>query len=273
MIIKKIETLIEEAIDVGASSSSPIESQLGKDLNSALASKGFGDKFDALVADGKKTADELGSDLADFFSKAKSGIGTVLDNVKKEIERTPGNLKQIGQNIKDEAERTPGNIKQIGQNIKDEIERTPGNIKQIGQNIKDELDRTPGNIKNMYNDAVDHAQSTLNKLQRGSEDISDSITAYFIPYQGNPIIKDLVRFGTDYPTTFNALVVAVPLVLVGALSAGSYAIVKKIKNMKDAKAELEKAGTELENATTDSAKAAATKKVALIGAKALLLGK
>ena len=268
MIIHEIESLISEVDEeevirrsvelgkIGMKNPSTLEeTKLLKDLNIALAEKGYGDKFDALVADGKKSLDDLGSDLSDFFSKVKAGIGTVIDNVKAEAERTPGNLEQIGRNIKDE------------------MYRTPGNIKQIGQNIKDEFNRTPGNIKDMYNDAVEYSQKTLSKLQRGSEDISDTITAYFIPYQGNPIIKDLVRFGTDYPTTFNALVVAVPLVLVGALSAGSYAIVKKIKTMKDAQTELDKAGTELENAKTDSAKAAASKKVALIGAKALLIGK
>lgn len=241
MIIKQIEDLIEEAD--GETST----------LDDTL--KSFGNKFDTIIANGKKTADELGSDLADFFNKAKSGIGTVLDNVKKEIERTPGNLKQIGQNIKDEAERTPGNIKQIGQNIKDEIERTPDNI------------------KDMYAKTAVFAQKTLDKITNGSENFADVVSDYFVPYQSNPVVRDLVKMSMDNPHAFSALVVAVPLVLVGALSAGSYAIVKKIKNMKEAQAELEKAGTELEKATTDSAKATATKKVALIGAKMLVLSK
>lgn len=262
MIIHEIESLISEADDVASAiklgaleGKFPEETKFTKDLNAALSGKGYGDKFDALVADGKKSLDDLGSDLSDFFSKVKAGIGTVIDNVKAEAERTPGNLEQIGRNIKDE------------------MYRTPGNIKQIGQNIKDEFNRTPGNIKDMYNDAAEYSQKVLTKIQQTPDDISTVVAKYFEGYSNNPVMRSLSNLSIENPTVFNALVIAVPLVLVGALSAGSYAIVKKIKTAKDAQTELDKAGTELENAKTDSAKAAASKKVALIGAKAILIAK
>lgn len=243
MIIHEIESLISEVSEIGEKIRAGLEgnteeqTKFAKDLQNALDSKGIGEKFDTLVADAKKTIDELGADLVSFFGKAKSGIATVIDNIKAEADRTPGN------------------------------------IKQIGQNIKDEFNRTPDNIKNMYDDAANYAQKTLTKLQQTPDDISSVVSGYFEAHASNPAMRTLSNLSIENPATFNALVVAVPLVLVGALSAGSYAIIKKIKNSKDAQVELAKATAELENAKNDSAKAAASKKVALIGAKAIVLAK
>lgn len=101
MIIQEIQHLISEVTDIEAEiklgsleSKFPGQSKLTQDLNTALASKGIGDKFDSFLSDVKTSAEDFSSEIFTFFGKVKNGIGTVIDNVKAEAERTPGNIKQ-----------------------------------------------------------------------------------------------------------------------------------------------------------------------------------
>lgn len=135
--------------------------------------------------------------------------------------------------------------------------------------------RSRMNYAEMFKDIKSEFEFTgnfLDRLAKKSENIADIVGDYFVKYQSNPLIRDLVVLSRDNPHIFNAMVVAVPAILIGAVG-GSYAYIKKLKTANAVKAELDKATTELENAETDSEKNEASKKVALLGAKAIVLTK
>lgn len=242
------ETLIDNAMNAIKSDNTE-ESFLQKSATLALHSfKKIKDKFDATnwTASGSKTG---GSNLDASEPAIGGGHGPNLDD------------NYIGQSNKWEPN---------GYDPKSNLDDIPDGIDPLNFATK-----SRANSAEMFKDIKQTFQFTgnfLDRLSKKSEDIADVISDYFVPFQKNPIVGDLVELSNNNPHLFNAMIVAVPAILIGAVG-GTYSYIKKIKTVNDAKVELDKATTELDNASSDSAKAAASKKVALIGAKAIVLAK
>ena len=282
MIIHEIESLISEADgrtaaadawhairqsaeDMAANAINTLNSQ-GKALPTTLPA--------SMLNSFEKVKEKF--DMQNFANWAKSKVTTTYNTASSKT--GGGNLdtseKSIGgghgANLDDNYIGQSDKVVPNGYDPASNLDDLPDGVDPLNFATKSRADSYE-----MFKDVKQTFQLTgnfLDRLTKKSEDIADVIADYFVPFQKNPIVRDLVELSNENPHLFNAMIVAVPAVLIGAVG-GTYAYIKKIRTVKDAQAELDKATTELNNASSDSAKAAASKKVALIGAKAIVLAK
>lgn len=170
-----------------------------------------------------------------------------------------------------------GSGQEIQAQIKDNVHSTNVNARAERLLANAEFNKmgNPDLNENIYDaNFLDHVSHTFKQLKNATESSFNSIVDnFFKTFKSVPGIDSIKEFSETNPKVFTALVVAIPLVVLGAGAFVGYRKIKGMNSPQQAKKAMDAAKAKIESAKSEKEKEKAEKDYALYSAKYLTLSK
>jgi hypothetical protein len=235
-------------------------------------SKGVSDQEARIIGDITKSASEKmaamrpeSSGFINFLTNMKSvGTGTAsAANSLVDMSKAAGSaMVSTYNNISDAASGAYNDLasgaSQLADASKDYVIATANGIKSSVAQLEKQRE---------YHNKI------LSMVERSPSDFKSIVISFFHKYGQNPFIQKLIDISQQNPAVFFALLVAIPVVAIGAALGGTYLVARSIKSQKDAAKAIKSRENELARTSDGKRKKQIENEIGIIAAKGLVVSK